>query len=908
VTLNNPLQSGSIAFGEFLAHLRAKGFKIGVDRHLRLQQLLERVEGQCAPDELKTLLCPLFATSRQQQQEFYRAFDEFFAIFQPPKPPPPPPPPPKQDRAPRRRFRLTAAVAFVLLLVAVAALLATQRFRLLAGVERIELPAPQFPPPPAMPRPAQPKIVDVIPAVSTGTAIVPPPRDWVLERAWRLRLAALLAPLLLFAAWWLWRWWRRRPVIEKARGRRPPFTWPIELEREEWRLDRAQTFYQAARGLRRRQRADHRQLDLERTIEATVAARGYPSFQFRQASRPPEYLALIDRASRQDHQARLFDQLAGALERDGLFVIRYFYDGDPRICRPAAPASAQDVLLADLFRRYPAHRLVVMGDGARLFDPVTGAPEEWAEAILEWPERALLTPASLPAWGRRERWLAGQFTLLPATLAGLAELADRYESPLRAEPPRGDPASNAEAPPETAYGVTLDELRDYLGPGGFRWLCATAVYPELQWELTLRVGQLAAPEQSLDEAALWRLLRLPWFREGAIPDEIRLELVRSLDADLDRRVRQFLIETLERNPAEEGTFAADERRLDIAVQRAYLAGDDRRARKDAIEEIEHITPGELERDYTLLRLLSDRPTSLLALVLPARLRRLFYPAGASHFRMKWQAALGLALLAVLLGSGGLESIIRYKQARRPQATAQPAATAESEVTFTLTYVPGGSFMMGSPPSEEGRTDDEGPQHLVTLPGFYMGETEVTQAQWRRVAQLPKVNIDLDPDPSNFKGDDLPVELVSWNEAVEFCERLSKATGRKYRLPTEAEWEYAARAGTSGPYAGNLDAMAWYFDNSDGKTHFVKGKQPNAWELYDMHGNVWEWCEDVWHDNYNGAPADGSAWLSGGDSSFRLLRGGSWGSQSIFCRSAIRINYWPDDRDSSFGVRVVVRAF
>ncbi|MGH9844041.1 MAG: SUMF1/EgtB/PvdO family nonheme iron enzyme, partial [Blastocatellia bacterium] len=863
---NERNQLDSIAFGGFLAHLRTRGFTLGMDQQLRLQQLLPRVAGQCAPSQLKTLLGPLFATSRQQQQEFYRAFEEYFAIFQPEEAGPPPvvepPPAPAPAPPPRRSFRVTAIVSLIVLAIAAAVLLGSQRFRLLAGIERIELPTPEIRPLPLPPQSVRPSETTVVIPIRPATP--EPPRDRVLDRRWQLRLAALLIPLLLFAIWQWWRWRRRRPVIEKARGRRPPFTWPIELDREEWRLDRAQTFYQAARGLRRRQQAEHRQLDLERTIAATIAARGYPRFQFRQASRVPEYLVLIDRASRHDHQARLFDQLARSLEREGLFVVRYFYDGDPRVCRPAA--GGPDVLLGDLHRRYPAHRLVLMGDGARLLDPLTGEWEDWATALVEWPERAILTPAPLAAWGRRERVLAEQFALLPATLAGLAELAERFDSPLRNELPRGDAASDA--PPPAAYGLSsgsdVDALRRYLGPDAFRWSCAAAIYPELQWELTLKLGELASPDRPLDEAALWRLLRLPWFREGSIPDEIRDRLVRALDPSLDRAAREFLIETLERNPATEGTFAADERRLDIAVQQAHLAGDDRRRRKAAVKEIEHLSPEELQRDYTLVRLLAERPTSLLALALPARLRRLFYPLGISHFGMHWQAALGLALLALLLALGGAEGLIRYRQSRRPQPTptpdASPAPTVSptpspspagsptptpsapqrpspapaltaspsptrgeiglppDEIKLAMVTVPGGSFLMGSPANEAGRFADEGPQHRVSVRAFEMGKYEVTQFQWRQVARLPKVRIDLKPDPSYFKGDDLPVEQVLWEEAVEFCARLSNATGRQYRLPTEAEWEYAARAGSTGPYAGNLDAMAWYSNNSDGRTH------------------------------------------------------------------------------------------
>src|SRR5262249_44964986 len=157
---------------------------------------------------------------------------------------------------------------------------------------------------------------------------------------------------------------------------------------------------QAARGLRRRQSADFHQLDLSRTIAATIEARGYPSLRYRQASRVPEYLILIDRASRHDHQWRFLDQMAQALEGEGLFIIRFFYQGGPRLCRSAE--SGREVFLTELQRIYPAHRLILMGNGARLLDPARGEFNACAELMTEWMERAILTPVGLPAWSRRE--------------------------------------------------------------------------------------------------------------------------------------------------------------------------------------------------------------------------------------------------------------------------------------------------------------------------------------------------------------------------------------------------------------------------------------------------------------------------------------------------------------------------
>ncbi len=215
-----------------------------------------------------------------------------------------------------------------------------------------------------------------------------------------------------------------------------------------------------------------------------------------------------------------------------------------------------------------------------------------------------------------------------------------------------------------------------------------------------------------------------------------------------------------------------------------------------------------------------------------------------------------------------------------------------EIERELVLIKSGAFQMG-----DGDPINTVPVHRVDIEKpFYMGKYEVTQAQWRAV---------MGSNPSQFKGDDLPVENVSWNDAKEFCRKLSQMTGREYRLPTEAEWEYACRAGTTGAYAGDLDAMAWYDKNSGGKTHPVGQKQPNAFGLYDMHGNVWEWCEDDWHNSYNGAPNDGRAWVDiSARGSYRVARGGSWGSNAVRSRSAYRPGNTPGARVNYLGFRLL----
>ncbi|QZZ23403.1 formylglycine-generating enzyme family protein [Leptothermofonsia sichuanensis E412] len=255
------------------------------------------------------------------------------------------------------------------------------------------------------------------------------------------------------------------------------------------------------------------------------------------------------------------------------------------------------------------------------------------------------------------------------------------------------------------------------------------------------------------------------------------------------------------------------------------------------------------------------------------------------------------------------------------------------ITLEMVQIPAGSFVMGAPKGEEDSFDNERPQHSVTVPSFFMGRYPVTQAQWRAVAALPQVKRELESDPSHFKGDNRPVERVSWDDAVEFCQRLCQHTGRHYRLPSEAEWEYACRAsplqpgetpgsgevgsaGTTTPFhfgetitpdLANYDGSYAYGRGPEGtyrqQTTEVGSFPANAFGLYDMHGNVWEWCQDHWHNNYNGAPTDGSAWLTRDENATRVIRGGSWYNYPRLCRSAYRDYFIPDDRYVNIGFRV-----
>jgi len=283
-------------------------------------------------------------------------------------------------------------------------------------------------------------------------------------------------------------------------------------------------------------------------------------------------------------------------------------------------------------------------------------------------------------------------------------------------------------------------------------------------------------------------------------------------------------------------------------------------------------------------------------------------------------------------------IMRWRS--RHWAHREPLTANSEGVALTMLRIPAGSFEMGAPQTEAESTYRERPVHRVTLEEFLLGQTPITQAQWRAVAEWGRLDheavgdwpesMDPDPvtkltDPERFRGEQRPVVNVSWYDAQAFCQRLALRTSKYYALPSEAQWEYACRAGTTTPFQygatismelANYSSQVYKNDekgNFRQQTTDVGTFPANAWGLQDMHGNAWEWCEDYWHDNYKGAPSDGRSWVSEKaylniinnktNKNWRLLRGGSWLSLSANCRAAYRFHHLPVNRNHDIGFRV-----
>jgi formylglycine-generating enzyme required for sulfatase activity len=370
--------------------------------------------------------------------------------------------------------------------------------------------------------------------------------------------------------------------------------------------------------------------------------------------------------------------------------------------------------------------------------------------------------------------------------------------------------------------------------------------------------------------------------EGRSKEEERERLVREQEEEEQRKNRE-----------------GEERRA-LAEAERWKAEAERLAReKEALErkaEQERVAPDGSERSKTEGSLASSRKEAAAPM-----LRRLEVLAGS------------------LVSDGtGFFDRPKWRVETRPVEPECYREELGDGVALTMIRIPAGGFVMGSPNSELERRGTEGPQHSVRLEEFFLGQTPITQGQWQVVACCDRVERDLNPDPSTVKGAKRPVETVSWNEAMEFCRRLSLRTGRRYGLPSEAQWEYACRAGTTTPFAfgqtitpelANYVGNFTYGDGPKGtyrqQTTDVGTFPANAWGLQDMHGNVWEWCMDHMHESYEGAPGDGRPWLdpAAAEGAPRLLRGGSWCNVPWICRSASRVRFDPDARYYYIGFRV-----
>ncbi|HEX8492775.1 MAG TPA: hypothetical protein VF658_08045 [Pyrinomonadaceae bacterium] len=647
----------------FLFYLREQGFEVGVTHYVSVQRLLDKVEIEhlSTPERLETLLCPIFATTKEQQAQFYKAFRNYAETISGDKINGRGDPDPRTDPPPTSRKKQLLAIGAALISVSLISYVIYKVTRPQSSTN-INANRNTSPSPPGGNAEANTSVPannnpGVVGANSTGantsikpaninrppasndgntnsapqSAQPPPPQ----QHSWMaFFLFMFLVLLCFFLLYEFYRRIRRWRSLKRQRRKFLPHTWPLAVTRPLPALYDTEEFRKAARYLRRRQVSEFHRLDIKATVAATIKALGLLVIRDSPDSKPPEYLILIERVSEHDHQARLFEELAHALKRENVFVTYYFYETDPRVC--SDQSGDVTVRLTELLSKYSDHRLLIFADGGALINPQTGELESWTKSFLNWHERSLLTPSQV--WGVREFKLRERFILLPATTRGLLALADHFDTALMQGPDSRQPPSGMNIPLSTDELLSPDPLqvvnkvRWHLGEG-FRWLCACAVYARLQWDLTLYLASLSFfKEGVINEETVLRLVSLPWFRRGEIPDDIRWQLVRELKTEEEKEVRAALVHFLEspesQPPAE--TLAADTHLVQLLTQ-IWLYRHDRRGFRELVRLLKKLPLSYLYRDRTLVRFIRHVPNSILAERLSPRLRTLFYRRGLPGF-------------------------------------------------------------------------------------------------------------------------------------------------------------------------------------------------------------------------------------------------------------------------------------
>ncbi|MDM8564091.1 formylglycine-generating enzyme family protein [Candidatus Halobeggiatoa sp. HSG11] len=919
--------------------LRFAGYNIGATQYIAAQDLVLALaaRGELPSDlsELRMLLAPILCHSPQEQAEFDTYFDKWVGQFQ-------------QveivvetethiDNSGNniRDLNLSGLVVSIFknirlwkwtVLIIV----------LLSGIYWVNttyFPKDEEVPKPTQPsnitQPVQPNIDETVQPVQPALEneeVIQLPDVPVIPAVWDKLPPAeflLLVPLL----WFLWWWYRIQLFLTRQSTKEPPDVKNLPVQAIENTFFKSVSLARTSQQLRKHISVPANFLDVDATVAKTIQAGWFTPITGTIKIRP-EYLALIDRTTFNDHQTQLVNSLINQIVADEVSVIRYYFDTVPRRLYPDLSGFGNltglkpvPLTLSELAQHYPNHRLLIFSDGNGLVNPITGQVVNWIEQF-SWSQKALLTLESPEQWGYQEQILAGaDFLILPANEAGLQGLVgqtdiwqptDSGEFPeyLQERPRRW---LEHHAPDAAVLTELLEQVRDFLGEKGNYWFSACAIYPELRWQLTLYLGEQLG---LLTEERLGLLARLPWFRYGYMPDWLRERLIWDLSLEQEKAIRLSLQDLL--------LTAQDKPRSDFELQIVTKF-------PSLIKRLFGAKSKPL-RDYVFLSFVGDR----LAVKVPKMMRELIEPSNLLRLPSYLTVGLFVVFLVVVEASynrlqfepkgWNQVDLLPVKPAKEVKIEVFQDRLKDGGLGPKMVWIPAGSFRMGD--IQGGGYDNEKPVHEVNIDyQFAMGQFEVTVEEYLRFAEATggnfpewleegnQYNIKTGTDDYYKKlgtaltDENHPIVGISWDNAVAYTKWLSKQTGREYRLPSEAEWEYAARAGTETKYwwgddigKNNANCSDDYCGDKFEYTSSIGSFKVNQFGLYDTAGNIWEWCADGWHDNYKNAPIDGSVWKK--DNEYRVLRGGSWYTYDNSVRAAYRDGPFRVSRDYIYGFRVV----
>ena len=933
---------------EFIDILRLNDYNIGISQYIAAQDLIiiliSQDETFDSPESLRSLLAPIFCSSATEQAEFQHHFDNYFkskSVNQSSSSTAGTTEKNKESLEEKKELKSSYRLLIILLIFIAFPTTIYTYLRFQESNNEIPIPRPTITPTlkPTTTPTLKPTITPTLIPTITPTLI---PQCTGLSQNtinWPREIGFFLTPaLVFFIIRMCWFWYTRRLFLQRYGTTTQPEIQNIFIPGFEQDLFPTITFMEIARNLRKRILILSPELDIEKTIDATIHQGGFLKRVYRNYQILPEYLFLVNRISFQDYQAQFMEEMIERLKQDNVLITSYFFDDDPLICFPNNEEGSP-LRFDEIISKYSDHYLIIVSDTEKFFSIINGELEPWVNNLDNWENCAILTPKLTESWGYQELKIAEEFMIFPATSAGLQMLSQKLWTGENSKPDYSQDTLpqtlriqtyrwlERNSPEPEQIETMLVSLQKYLDNDSFYWFCACAVFPELQWYITIYLGNVLKTEAGqslLQVCSLNNLARLPWFRSGYIPDWLRVYLIKKLTFEQEQEIRTALQNLLNQ--------ANNSSELQNLLNQANNSSEKGLKLLSIVTKLVKASEDSPLQDYLFLDFMT-KPSPLMLKVpenfsqkLPKPIRKV--AVNTQINRRRFLQIMGLG------GAGFVAAVAGNQVFRSSQKTFSfDVVTVNSQgkiinrvckqakfftedlgnkITLDMVEIPAGSFMMGSPESEKGRSKGESPQHQVNVPAFAMGKFAVTQEQYQQI---------MGKNPARFKGAKRPVERVSWNDAVEFCSKLSQKTGRKYRLPSEAEWEYACRAGTTTPFhfgetitsdLANYNGSSTYASEPKGNyrqqtTDVGSFQVANAFGLYDMHGNVWEWCQDGWHNDYKDAPTNGSAWVSDKSKSYKLLRGGSWFLDPDYCRSAYR--GWHDAGFDNYddGFRVVCGA-
>ncbi|MDX2249436.1 MAG: WG repeat-containing protein [Bacteroidia bacterium] len=692
-----------ILFEDFIGFLRNNGYPVGVDTHLKMQRLLEELSSGLPAERLKTLLAPIFVNSTEQQDTFYRLFDDFLESYQagkqvstyPDQPLTPAavlsPPSGMLRFLSRRRYYLMVQAILILGLgylgvqgidcyIKTGNIQATSYCLLginnpfykadtLGGME-VNMPENPDTTTYANVLPEQDsllkKLIAQLPLEKSGLI-----REDIsdlragLYQQYGPLLKMLLVVAIITAFFFYESYWynRKKLFLLKERGKMPPYVWTIHTSRQGFHLYTEQKFFEASRRLREREPGETKDLNVDKSISRTVEKGGFPSPEFDPRSRPPEYLVLIEKHSARDHQAMLFDQLMLELAQQDIYIERYFYEQDPRLCWKER--YVDEIFLEELYRRFPDNRVIVIGYSEPFFDPVTDRLADWTVLLKKWKQVALVSPKCPLSWGHREVELSRNFIFLPATTEALGVIVDIFNQnqppplrywieqnhyPIPPDPESPELLHELEIYFDTYYSGRDESYEAHGGKYSFTWLCACAVYPNLSWDLTLAIGEAISDAYKVaivNPQTLYKLVSLIWFREGEISDDLREKLIARLQPREQVIVRQTLVRILRENPPPTGSYAEAEHQLNIAIQEAELKPS-LVSNLRMIQQAQTYSLNHEIRDKTVIRSLKSLPEATLKFSLPGKISDWLFRQGIPALGLRTWVRATTALATVML--------------------------------------------------------------------------------------------------------------------------------------------------------------------------------------------------------------------------------------------------------------------